>query len=120
MQTYESIPRTELFPEASRRKRDGWRLAQISVTDTGVFDILYSFERDSALCNLRVELPHGAPIDSVSGAYPYAYLYENEMKDLFGVDVQGMNVDFQGNLYQVAVKTPFMARTEPDGEGALK
>ena len=36
-----------------------------------------------------------------------AFLYENEIRELFGVQVDGINVDLQGQLYKTAEKIPF-------------
>jgi ech hydrogenase subunit D len=36
-----------------------------------------------------------------------AFIYENEMHDLFGVAVKGMNVDFSGNFIRTSVPYPF-------------
>ena len=39
--------------------------------------------------------------------YWNSFIYENEMHDLFGIQVRGMNIDFKGTLFQTAVKFPF-------------
>jgi ech hydrogenase subunit D len=106
-QEFLTITKEELVAEVTRRKTQGWRLSQISATYKGEYDLLYTLEKEYAMANLRVLLRDGEAVDSVSAAYPYAYLYENEMKDLFGVEILGMNVDFHGNLYQTDIKTPF-------------
>ena len=31
--------------------------------------------------------------------YWNAFIYENEMHDLFGIQVRGMNIDFKGTLH---------------------
>ena len=36
-----------------------------------------------------------------------AFLYENEIHDLFGVVVKNINIDYGGTLYRTAIKTPF-------------
>ena len=57
---------------------------------------------------LRVRLPLENPeLPSVSSFYWSAFLYENEMHDLFGVIVKGMAVDFHGKLYTTAVPAPY-------------
>jgi ech hydrogenase subunit D len=43
---------------------------------------------------------------SISNIFFPAFLYENEMKDLFGVKINNIVLDFNGNLYKVAQKTP--------------
>ncbi len=39
--------------------------------------------------------------------YPNAFLYENEIHDLFGVVVKNITIDYRGTLYRTAIKTPF-------------
>lgn len=117
-QTFENVSKADLIDRAIQFKHDGWRLIQISATFKGSYDLLYSFEKDYNMINLRVLLPDGEWVDSLSSIYSYAYLYENEMRDLFGIEVHGMNVDFEGKLYQTAEKTPFHVKTV-EGE-ALK
>jgi ech hydrogenase subunit D len=114
-QEFRSIRAEELVAEMTHHKQNGWRLTQILATHRGGSELLYTLERDYDMQNLRVPLAEGTVVDSVTSVYPYAYLYENEMKDLFGVEVRGLNVDFGGHLYTTAVPTPFR---EPAGEEA--
>ena len=61
---------------------------------------------------LRVRLPMLQPeLPSISPFYWSAFLYENEMHDLFGITVKGMALDFQGHLYTTLVPTPYVTRT---------
>jgi ech hydrogenase subunit D len=39
--------------------------------------------------------------------YPGAFLYENEIHDLFGVTIRHIAVDYLGTLYRTALMTPF-------------
>ncbi len=61
-----------------------------STTD---FDKEYRFE------NLRLVLQEGGTLPSISAVYFGAFIYENEIHDLFGIMVTGMNIDFKGTLY---------------------
>jgi ech hydrogenase subunit D len=92
---------------------DGHRLVQIGATslaDGGV-ELNYSFDKDGRFSNLRLPLAAGnltAP--SITGVYFCAFAYENEIHDLFGVDVKGNKLDFKGNFYRIAEKTPFLRK----------
>lgn len=102
-QTYRELSGSEsLIASVDRMNKDGYRLAQACVAGKDKFEILYSFEKDNELVNLRLRIGEDDTIESVTGIYPYAYLYENEMKDLFGVRIQHINVDFKGTLYKTA------------------
>ena len=89
----------------------GWRLVQIGATRLDeLVELNYSFDRDSVFENLRVRLPAAAPrLPSVSGVYWCAFLYENELHDLFGIAFDGLVLDFKGALYTTATKVPFSA-----------
>jgi len=88
-------------------KNAGYRLAQMCATKLQNFMLLYSFVKDEKLVTLRFYSDISEPVESISWIYTYAFLYENEMKDLFGIDVLNMNLDFHGHFYETAVKTPF-------------
>lgn len=111
-QMFEEVNKNELLNKLFDMSRNGYRLAQISVTVVkDNFEIIYSLSKDYNLVNLKVMLGKDEEIESVSGIFKYSYLYENEIKDLFGVKVVNINIDFKGNLYKTSIKTPFNADT---------
>ena len=55
----------------------------------------------------RITAAPGEEIPSISAVYPNAFLYENEIHDLFGVIIRNINIDYGGTLYRTAIKTPF-------------
>ncbi len=86
----------------------GYRLVQINCSKIGdVYEINYSFDKDYRFRNLRITVTADTEIPSISGMYWGAFIYENEMHDLFGIRVRGMNIDFKGHLFTTAVKFPF-------------
>ena len=108
-QTFESIPTQALLEKVGEMRRQGYRLVQIGATRLPEHvELTYSFDRESRLANLRFQVPAtGARVPSISSIYWCAFLYENELHDLFNVQVDGMAVDFHGHLYETAVKFPF-------------
>ncbi len=96
-------------------RQDGCRLVQIGATRLpDQIELTYSFDRECNLSNLRIQLPaEGARVPSISAIYWFAFLYENEIHDLFNVQVDGIAVDFKGNLYQTTVKFPFGCTKAP-------
>ena len=111
-QQYKPIPKSDLLATAQNMRADSWRLAQISATRKETLDLLYSFIKQDDMVNYRVEIARDEPIESVSGIYPYAFIYENELHDLFGVQVQNINLDFGGNFYKI--RTPDDMKDDPD------
>ena len=101
----------KLVAEVKALCEQGWRFVQIGVTGLGeILEVNYSFDREQKFRNLRLQLPAaGARLPSVSGIYWCAFLYENEIHDLFGMTFDGLVLDFKGNLYQTAKPFPFAA-----------
>lgn len=86
----------------------GYRLVQISCTRLDCFELQYSFDKEYSFLSLRVRVPlEESRLESISGIYQNAFIYENEINDLFGVKVEGMSVDYKGNFYRTKIKTPF-------------
>lgn len=97
-----------LVTEVLRVKHDDWRLVQICATKTGRgYELTYSFGKDYEFACLRVLVAPGMEVMSISNIYGPAFLYENEIHDLFGIDIKMMTLDFQGNLYRIKEKKPF-------------
>lgn len=115
-----SVDFTQLSaPELPARVKElsgaGFRLVQISAValpvaaagETPSVELTYSFDKDGALSHLRLTAAPGEKIPSVSGVYFSAFLYENELREQFGVEFDGLVLDFKGTLYKTAVRVPF-------------
>jgi Ni,Fe-hydrogenase III component G len=88
-----------LHKEVWQLKSDGYRFVTMTCTDLGdAHDILYHFDLHYALKHLRLKLPRGVSLPSISSQFFAAVLVENEMKDLFGIEVSGLAVDFKGRF----------------------
>lgn len=93
----------------------GWRLSIINATallpeegmEDGAFDVSWSFARGTGFEHLRERIMPGEEVPSISGSFGGAFLYENEMRELFGINVTGITVDLQGQLYRTATRIPF-------------
>ncbi|MDP2912271.1 MAG: NADH-quinone oxidoreductase subunit C [Candidatus Omnitrophota bacterium] len=104
----------ELLKKVSEFHSSGYRLVQIGCTKTDVLEINYSFDKDFNFVNLKVTMPLiGAEIQSVSSIYWSAFLYENEMSDLYGIKINNMAIDYKGSFYRTTVKFPFNPPQEP-------
>ncbi len=90
-----------LVGDVSKMKSDGQRLVTFSCTDIGGgnVDIIYHFDKDEVLTNLRLTAAMENPIPSVSGVYFAALLIENELQDQFGLTFEGLVLDFGRKLY---------------------
>lgn len=114
-QSFETIGVEALAERVRGFREQGWRLVQIGATRLpGEVELTYSFDRKNELANLRVVLGGDAPtLPSISSIYWCAFLYENELHDLFHVQVSELAIDFQGHLYKTAVKFPFAVAKAP-------
>ncbi|MEN6341521.1 MAG: NADH-quinone oxidoreductase subunit C [Methanospirillum sp.] len=111
-QSVEAIEVADLLARVGERKAAGDRMVAISCAVVeGTNEITYSFEdRDHRFVNLRITVPPDATIPSVTSLYWGAFVYENEIHDLYGLTVEGMNVDFGGHFYATKVPFPFAAK----------
>ena len=114
-QTFETIQLQALLERVGELRKQGYRLVQIGATRLPEHvELTYSFDLESRLTNLRFQvLAAGARLPSISSIYWCAFLYENELHDLFNVQVDGMAVDFHGHLYETSVKFPFGSTKAP-------
>lgn len=103
-----SIGPGDLVPTALQMKNDGCRLVQICATRTKTgYELNYSFAKGYDLANVRLEIAEDTEIMSISHIFEPAFLYENEIVDLFGVNIKLISLDYKGNLYRIEKKTPF-------------
>lgn len=106
-----------LLSQVGRLKAEGFRLLMINATplpspqaDGAAVELTWSFAKGARLEHLRERVPAGAQVPSVGRHYASAFLYENELGELFGVEVTGLEVDFKGGLYQTSTKVPFSVK----------
>lgn len=99
LQNCKDITSDALLTEVASKLPMGYRFVTMTCVDNGeAFDILYHFDKNYELLNLRLRLPKGASLPSISGLVFAAVLVENEIKDLFGIDVTGLAIDYQGHF----------------------
>ena len=88
---------------------DGWRAVQVLATncyEDGV-DVLYTYTKGDVMENYIV---HGVKkedtLPSITDAFIGMFVFENEIHDLFGVNIEGIAIDFGGKFYDVAMPEP--------------
>lgn len=109
-QPIETIDRSALVARSTALYKAGHRLVQICATTGEVeLEVTYSFDKDYAFSNLRVMVPrHDAVLPSITGSYLTAFPYENELQDLFGIQVTDLAIDYKGKFYKKSMPTPFL------------
>jgi ech hydrogenase subunit D len=111
-----SIEKRDLLEMAASLRQSGYRLVQICATTLADrYEMNYSFDKDLKFRNLRFTVLPGETIPSISLIYAYAFLYENEIHDLFGITIEHMTTDFHGTLYKTRIPAPFAVQvSEPE------
>ena len=100
----------ELLGEVMKLKNQKLRLSQICCAYSNEkIELSYSFADDNTndYLNLRIVIDKDTEVCSITEFYPYAFLYENEMKELFGVNILMINLDYNSKLYRLQDETPF-------------
>lgn len=107
-QDIEYVEASNLLESVQDLKNDGYRLVQACACnkENGI-ELWYSFDKDHALKNLFVQVPPDDTVHSITGMYWCGFIYENEIHDLFGVKFKNMEMDFGGNFFVLAEKTPW-------------
>jgi ech hydrogenase subunit D len=90
----------ELLHEVQSLQYDGYRLITATCIDNNndTLDLYYHFDKDYELRNLKLTVLKGSSVPSISKIYFCAMLVENEMKELFGLNVENMAIDYGGHL----------------------
>ncbi|MBG0789035.1 MAG: NADH-quinone oxidoreductase subunit C [Desulfovibrionaceae bacterium] len=86
--------------EVMHMKNDGQRLVTLSTYQAGEgkMGILYHFDKELETTHLRLVADMDKPIPSVSGVYFSAMLVENEIRDQWDVEFDGLVLDFNRTL----------------------
>jgi len=102
----------EFISEVEKMAGRGARFVTASCRDLGEegFEIIYHFDIDHKVENIRIKVPKGREVPSISPVFFPALLIENEIKDMFGVKFIGMAIDFDSKLllHQEAPKIPLL------------
>lgn len=102
------VTKDELYTILQEKFEAGYRLAQICATAfEGYNEVNYSVANGYDMENYIINLPIDEEVKSFSDIFPVATLYENEIKELWGVNVVGMALDYKNNFYRIEEDTPF-------------
>lgn len=90
----------QLLDRTNQMLHEGYRFITSTCVDNndGFFSVTYHFDKDLNQMNFRIAVKKEDEIPSISKIYFCALLVENEMKELFGLNVTNIVVDFEGHL----------------------
>jgi NADH:ubiquinone oxidoreductase subunit C len=93
------VEKAELIEEVQKLAAEKVRLGSATCLDEGDhFEVIYHFEKDLEIINLRIKIGKGEPLPSISNILLGAVLNENEMMEMFGLDIIGMAIDFKNRM----------------------
>lgn len=102
------VSKDELYKIMQEKFEDGYRLTQIcSTAFEGYNEVTYSVNKGYLMENYKIELPIDEEVKSFSDIFPAANLYENEIKELWGVKVVGLALDYNNKFYRINEEAPF-------------
>jgi ech hydrogenase subunit D len=103
------IQLSELLDRVKEMQAKGARLVQICATKLpDCLQLQYSFDEEFEFTSFRLTLANvDGAVPSISGIYLSAFLYENEIHDLFGVKITDIAVDFKGKFYRTTTPRAF-------------
>lgn len=102
------VSKDELYKIMQEKFEDGYRLTQIcSTAFEGYNEVTYSVNKGYLMENYKIELPIEEEVKSFSDIFPAANLYENEIKELWGVKVVGLALDYNNKFYRINEEAPF-------------
>ncbi len=118
-QSFTNLARADLRSLVESRKEEGWRYVQTLAVNTEFgIELIYTFMLDGKMVNSVITgLAKGDTMPSITDLYLEAFVFENEIHDLFGVSFEGLAIDFGGHFYQVAQETP-MTIISPEQKAA--
>lgn len=98
----------DLVPRVLQVKHKGYRLVQIcALRIPDGYELIYSFAKDYKLVSLKLRINENTTVMSISDIYSPAFLYENEIHELFGVKISYISLDYGEKLYRIDQPTPF-------------
>lgn len=108
----EEIDLDNLLTRTLEMKKRGLRVGQICAAYVNEkYELSYTFVNDGNyfMDTLRVVIDLNEKVPSITEIFPYATFYENEMKEMFGVNVELINMDYKNRLYRIDAETPFLS-----------
>ncbi len=94
------ISKEHLLTEVQDASFNDYRFVTATCVDLGndTLDVIYHFDKDFELKNFRLTVKRGEAVPSISKIYFCAILVENEMKELFGLNVENIAIDYGGHM----------------------
>jgi ech hydrogenase subunit D len=100
------IDKEDIREAVNNKKLYGNRFVAVTCEKEGDFyELTYHFDYNYEISHIRILIKPEDVVKSISSIYPSALLIENEYKDLYGFEYEGLLIDYKGNLL-LAEKSP--------------
>lgn len=101
IENLKEIQISDLQREVAELKNQGYRLITMSSTDNrnDTFSLYYHFDKNYETQNLKMTVTKEDVIPSITNLYFCAFLVENEIKELYGLNFKDIVIDFGGRMY---------------------
>lgn len=100
-----------VLPRVHEMADTGYRYVTITccTNPDGTYDLFYAFDKDYRMVTLKTTLQPEEAIPSISGVYLAGAFAENEISELFGVEIDGKAIDYGGRfvLSEGSPESPF-------------
>lgn len=107
----EEIPLDRLLVRTLELKKRGYRVAQICAAYVEPnYELSYTFVNagNFDMITLRIVIGLTEKVPSITEIYPYATFYENEMQEMFGVNMEMIKLNYRNRLYRIDEEMPFL------------
>jgi Ni,Fe-hydrogenase III component G len=95
-----NLNKDQLLSAVQKMRYEGHRFVTCTCIDNGdgTLDVYYQFDKDYSMTNYLIKVSHEVEIPSISKIFFCAGLVENEMKELFGLNITNIVIDYGGHL----------------------
>jgi ech hydrogenase subunit D len=108
IQDFQPVEASGLLAKVQDLDAEGYRFGQMCASKVkDGFELLYSFDKDHVLLNLRLTIAEEEDVASITGVCWPAFIYENETQDLFGIKFKHSALDYGGHFFKVSEPTPW-------------
>ncbi len=106
-QNFEFVELSQLFSKVSDFKEQGYRMGQICgvVLDDDTYQLIYSFDKDHQLYNLRLNIKIGRRGWRI--LYTGHSFTKMKIADLFDIKFNHSTLDYNGTFFKVIEEAPW-------------
>ena len=113
----EEIGLQALLENVYEMNQNSYILIQICCTTLNDhYELNYSFRKGYDFVNYKIKIKSSDVVPSISSMFKSAFLYENEIKDLFSVKINHISMDYNGHLYDFKGEAPYVIKDVKEGE----